>query len=142
MRSVNRRAFLATAGPVFTLFPGASGVEAAKRPTGDTEVWVRTELYFGSNHPNGEVTDAQFRGFVDSEVTRLFPEGFTILTGYGQFKTSEGAIIRERSRVLILFYPPQQQDVNRKITELRDLYKKAYAQESVLRADSYSFVSF
>ncbi len=51
-------------------------------------------------------------------------------------------IQREDSRLLILFYPPQTVNANKKIQEIREIYKAKFNQESVLRADSYSVVSF
>ena len=142
MNFAGRRRFLATAALLLTMLPGTSQGESVNRRPAAAEVWVRTELYFGTNKPNGEVTDDEFNSFVDSEVTRLFPDGLTLLTGNGQFRNSAGVIIREKSHVLILLYPPQMHDANKKIQELRALYKKAYDQESVLRVDSFSFVSF
>jgi hypothetical protein len=91
---------------------------------------------------NQPVTEAEFGGFVEKEVTERFPDGLTLLTGYGQFRNSSGAIIREKSFVLVLFYPPQQQDANKRIQEIRELYKAAFNQESVLRVDGFSVVSF
>jgi len=114
-----------------------------KRPISPAEIWSRTELFFGSSRPNGTVVDdAEFAKFVDEEVTRRFPDGLTLLTGYGQFKNSAGTIIREKSFVLILFYPAQTIDANKKIQEIREAYKVANSQESVLRADNYSIISF
>ena len=138
----SRRSFLTTAALFLTFLPQVSATESVKRPTAAAEVWVRTELYFGTSKLNGEVTDAEFSSFVDSEVTRLFPDGLTLLTGYGQFKNSNGQLIREKSHLLILFYPPQTQDANKKIQDIRGLYKQLHGQESVLRVDSFSFVSF
>jgi uncharacterized protein DUF3574 len=142
MNIASRRHFLGIAALFFTLLPQISAEERVKRPTSAAEVWARTELYFGTNKLNGEVADADFANFVDAEVTKRFPDGLTLLTGYGQFKNSEGALIREKSHVLILFYPTQMHDANRKIQEIRQLYKDANGQESVLRVDSFSFVSF
>ena len=88
------------------------------------------------------VNDAEFSQFVDREVTPRFPDGLTLLKGYGQFRNSVNIIIREDSRLLILFYPAQMLDANKKIQELRELYKTAFQQESVLRVDSFSLVSF
>ena len=137
-----RRRFLATAALLLTtLVPQVSGGDKAKQRAA-ADVWVRTELYFGTNKTNGEVTDAEFSSFVDSEVTPLFPDGLTLLTGYGQFKNSNGVLIREKSHLLILFYPPQMQDANKKIQDIRERYKIAHGQEPVLRVDSFSFVSF
>jgi uncharacterized protein DUF3574 len=140
--NAGRRQFLGTAALLFTLLPQLAAEERIKKPTAAAEVWARTELYFGTNKLRGEVTDSEFATFVDAEVTKRFPEGLTLLTGYGQFRDSSGTLIREKSHVLILFYPLQTHDANRKIQEIRELYKDTYQQESVLRVDSLSFVSF
>lgn len=143
MGIVGRRRFLALAALVFTLLPKLSAEEQIQRPKAAAEVWGRTELYFGTNKANGgEVTDAEFGEFIDKEVTKLFPDGLTLLTGYGQFRNSNGVLIREKSHLLILLYPPQMRDANKKIQEIRELYKTAHGQESVLRVDSFSLVSF
>jgi hypothetical protein len=144
MSSSGRRLFLVAAAlSLLTVFPVPSAAQRpVKRQTAAVEVWVRTELYFGTSMANGEVSDAQFSNFVDSEVTRLFPDGLTLLTGQGQFKNAGGIIIHEKSHLLILLYPTQMQDANKKIQDLREWYKKAFGQESVLRVDSLSLVSF
>lgn len=138
-----RRSLLMSLVALGTLMPTTALAEPPKKPTAATEVWVRTELYFGTMKPdNQQVTEAEFAAFVEKEVTERFPDGLTLLTGYGQFRNSAGAIIREKSFVLILFYPPQQQDANKKVQEIRDSYKTSFQQESVLRVDSFSVVSF
>ena len=88
------------------------------------------------------VTKAEFMQFVDGEVTPRFPDGLTLLSGYGQFLDSSGVIEKERSMVLILFYPLTAFDANKKIQEIRETYKSQFQQESVLRVDSVSNVSF
>lgn len=144
MRKLTRRSLFALVTTI-ALAPlqGTAAEFPGKRPTSATEIWSRTELYFGSQKPDGSfVSDEEFSQFINNEVTNKFPDGLTLLTGYGQFKNSAGTIIREKSFVLILFYPAQTQDANKRIQEIRDAYKKAYFQESVLRADSYSIISF
>jgi hypothetical protein len=42
----------------------------------------------------------------------------------------------------VLLYPIQSEDANKKIQDIRDAYKTAFQQESVLRVDSFSMVSF
>ena len=107
------------------------------------EIWNRTELYFGSAKPNGSVvSEKKFQRFVDEEVTPRFPDGLTVLTGNGQFRISSGVIIKERSMVLILLYPIEMQDAGERIEEIREAYKSAFQQESVLRVDSQARVSF
>ena len=107
------------------------------------ELWGRTELYFGSLKPDGTVvTEEEFKGFLDAEITPRFPDGLTLLTGFGQFRNSQGVIVQERSMLLILLYPLQRSDANQKIEEIRSLYKQMFQQESVLRVDSQAKVSF
>lgn len=109
-----------------------------------SEIWNRTELYFGSSKPDGSVvSEKKFQRFVDEQVTPRFPDGLTLLTGNGQFKNSAGVILKERSMVLILLYPIEPQDTSSlKIEEIREAYKGAFQQESVLRVDSLANVSF
>jgi len=113
----------------------------ARRPSA-SEILVRTELYFGSNRPGGEVTDAEFSNFMDREITPRFPDGLTLLTGYGQFLSSTGVLIKERSKVLILLYPASTAASNQRVQEIREKYKAMFQQESVLRVDGYAVVSF
>jgi hypothetical protein len=105
--------------------------------------WARTELFFGTSMPGGGVvSDEQFKAFLDTQITPRFPDGLTVLTGYGQFKLSTGVIQQERSFVLILLYPLSSHESNRRIEEIRTLYKARFSQESVLRADTNNAVSF
>jgi len=137
-----RRGFLAALALVFAALPQTSTAAEDFKRQASSEVWVRTELFFGTNMAGGEVSDADFTSFVDNEVTTRFPDGLTHLVGQGQFKGESGILVREKSHLLIILYPPQMRDANSKIQALRDAYKKRFAQESVLRVDSYALVSF
>ena len=87
------------------------------------------------------MTEEEFQHFVDTEVTPRFPDGLTLLTGTGQFKDSTGTIIQEGSKLLILLYPFNQKS-NRAVEQIREAYKDTFQQESVLRVDEQSCVSF
>src|SRR5262245_11139158 len=99
--------------------------------------FIRTELYFGRNKPDGaEVSRKEFDGFLSGFVTERFPDGLTVLNGRGQFLNSRGDVERERSVVLILLYPTSaRNEKSVKIEEIRDEYKKRFQQQSVLRVD-------
>ncbi|GAA1563054.1 DUF3574 domain-containing protein [Kribbella sancticallisti] len=116
-----------------------SDTAAMQRAPGTT--FLRTELYFGSQKPKGQVTASQFDWFVDKVVTPRFPDGLTQLTGKGQFLGSTGPI-EEKSFVLVLLYPVNDKAANQEIEEIRTSYKLLFQQESVLRADSRDLVSF
>ena len=138
-----RREMLRRAAGLAAALPALGDVGPAQRPTRTSAVWVRTELYFGTAKPvNQQVTDSEFNDFVATEVTARFPDGLTLLSGYGQFRSSTGVLIREKSYLLILLYPPQMRDAHDRIEQIRDLYKLSFSQESVLRVDSLSLVSF
>jgi len=102
-----------------------------------TDPFIRTELFFGSERPNKpEVSDIEFKQFLDEQITPRFPDGLTVLKGFGQFRESDGTIVQESSFVLILLYPRETlRDNSAKIEEIRTLYKERFEQESVLRVD-------
>jgi Protein of unknown function (DUF3574) len=152
MRSGRAKVFAVSLGVVLTLTLVAATAALAAIAILNTQVgpvssqstsFYRTELYFGSERPDGsEVTEQELERFVDDEVTPRFPDGLTLLTGEGQFRDSSGEIIEEHSYVLILLYPPNDKEANAEIEEIREDYKRAFEQESVLRVDDLEQVSF
>jgi len=85
------------------------------------ERFARTELFFGSEKPDGsEVTNEEFTLFLNEVITPRFPDGLTLLDGRGQFLNAQGKIVKERSWLLILLYPvAARQDSSIKIEEIR-----------------------
>lgn len=103
---------------------------------------ARLELYFGASRPGGaSVTDAEWKEFLDAEVTPRFPDGLTVLSGYGQWRNGIGVIVQEGSRVLVVLYQPKP-ETETAIEAIRSAYKSRFQQESVMRIDSPSCVSF
>lgn len=102
------------------------------------DAFIRTELLFGSERPNKpEVSMEEFRAFLDAEVTPRFPDGLTLLTGYGQYREASGVIVQETSFVLVLFYPLETAEASHsKIEEIRTRYLEQFEQESVMRVDA------
>ncbi|MDO9104737.1 MAG: DUF3574 domain-containing protein [Methylovulum sp.] len=106
------------------------------------DFFSRTELIFGLSRPNApDITEQAFQQFIDTVVTPRFPEGLTVLSGTGQFMGSTGQLIKEGSKLLIVFYPMSKQR-NAAIERIRAAYKNAFQQKSVLRVDQLSCVSF
>ena len=101
------------------------------------EKYFRTELYFGrSIRGGGKISDEQWKQFLADEVTPRFPDGFTVLSGYGQYRTKAGVITSEPSEVVIFLYTAKIKNASRaKIDEIRAAYIKRFNQESVLRVD-------
>jgi hypothetical protein len=106
------------------------------------ELWSRTELYFGLSRSDGpNISEEEFQHFLDTVVTPRFPDGLTLLSGNGQFRGSSGIVIREPSKLLILFFPWSNAK-HRAIEKIRTIYKNSFHQEAVLRSDAVSCVSF
>ena len=106
------------------------------------EIFARTELLFGLSRSNApDITEEEFQGFIDLQVTPRFPEGLTLLAGNGQFQDSAGNTIQEGSKLLILLYPFSKVR-SALVDQVRAEYKSAFQQESVLRVDEHSCVSF
>jgi hypothetical protein len=105
-------------------------------------MFQRTELFFGRSSPQGPVSEAQFQGFLDAVVTPLFPDGLTVVDAKGQWRNSPDAPPqKEDSKLLILLYP-YSAEASANVEQIRSRYKEAFAQQSVLRVDERSCVSF
>ncbi|MGB3306570.1 MAG: DUF3574 domain-containing protein [Thermomicrobiales bacterium] len=117
--------------------PTGSTCDAIAPGTG-AEKWIQTELYFGTTKPDGtELTDDEFNTFLDNEITPRFPDGLTVLTGYGQWRNAAGEATSEKSVVVIILYPADPSgETSAKIQDIREAYKTQFDQESVLRADT------
>jgi Protein of unknown function (DUF3574) len=101
------------------------------------ETFVRTELYFGTARLDyASVSEAEWRGFLDSVITKRFPEGLTVIRADGQVQDDSGNVNKEKAFLLILLYPLRDwKEANESIEFIRNAYKKKFKQQSVLRVD-------
>lgn len=103
---------------------------------------VEDVLYFGTDRRQAPpVSDAEWADFLASEVTPRFPSGLTHWAAQGQWRGSDGVIVREASHVLQLLHPGEEADHGR-VREMIAVYKQRYAQESVLRVSKRSCAAF
>ncbi|WP_232325100.1 DUF3574 domain-containing protein [Microbulbifer agarilyticus] len=105
------------------------------------QLQIHDQLFFGTETFTGEVSDAEWRDFLANAVSPRFPNGFTVLSGRGQWRGSSGEIVRERSKVLLLVHR-ETAESDTAIGELVDIYKRRFQQESVLRVRNQVCVSF
>ena len=68
-------------------------------------------------------------------MTPRFPDGLTVFDARGQWRNSEGLVLKERSKVLVILVPPGENGM-RLTGEIADEYKRRFNQESVLRVVS------
>ena len=67
------------------------------------EPGMLAQLYFGRAMPNGQpIDDTAWRDFLARAVTPRFPDGLTVLDGYGQWRRATGEITREPSTVVVI----------------------------------------
>jgi hypothetical protein len=112
---------------------------------GQTAGWVDTKLYFGlgpADNPDRGVSEAQWRAFLDKEVTPRFPDGLSVVDVYGQWQSAKRpAPERLRSKMLIVDYPDSQANRD-KLDAIRSAWKKMTGDQSVLRVTQPVDVSF
>ena len=100
------------------------------------------ELLFGlGRQRSGEIREEEWRTFLEAEVTPRFPAGLTVLAAYGQWRSPSGLMIKEPSRMLVIWYRHEAM-AEAAIEAIRGAYKQRFGQESVLRVDGASCVSF
>jgi len=115
----------------------------ASRPAQSTG-WIRSELYFavGNEDGTGIIDESKWRGFLDNEVTPRFPDGLTVLDGYGQWRfQKDGQLVRQRCKVLVVLHEDgakRREDIE----AIRREWKRMTGHESVLWARSPVDVSF
>lgn len=89
---------------------------------------VEVDLYFG------EIGEQAWKTFLDEEVTPRFPDGLSVLDIYGQYRNRQGAIERERSKLLVIVVFDAPAHAAR-VQAIVDSYIHRFRQESVLRVE-------
>jgi hypothetical protein len=105
--------------------------EAGMACRGSAKAMARLELLFGSSRRQGApISEEEWTAFLDTEVTPRFPNGLTVLSGPGQWRGKDGHVEK----------PSRAADAH--IEAIRSVFKQRFAQESVMRVDGASCVSF
>jgi Protein of unknown function (DUF3574) len=112
---------------------------------GVTRGWVDTRLYFGLgpiDRPDQGVSEADWRAFLDHEVTQRFPDGLSVLDVYGQWQgKNQTAPERLRTKMLTIDYPDSAEN-RAKVDAIRAAWKKKTGDQSVMRVTEPVDVSF
>ncbi|MBN8791095.1 MAG: DUF3574 domain-containing protein [Stenotrophomonas nitritireducens] len=139
----------AAASPLADPPPTAALQGDAARPA-EAIHWVRSELYFGVGEEKGDssreqtdtISEAQWRAFLDREVTPRFPDGLTVFDAYGQWLFRDAAQPeRLRTKVLVVLHEDTPQRRN-DIEAIRLAWKQATHHQSVLWSRQAVDVSF
>lgn len=146
------RIFVALTLVLLTVDPGYTSESVAARKLtcqSDEMAWVSTHLFFGRSispkhegEPAGHVSDDQWSAFRKKHITPRFPNGYTLINGKGHWMDDKtGRQFAEDSKILILLHEPDEASEN-KILEIRNAYKEAFDQQSVLRSVSATCIQF
>jgi hypothetical protein len=127
---------------VLTACSQAPQREADACATG-AEERVIAQMYFGRNIGGAlGVSEEQWDGFVDSEITPRFPDGLTVADAEGQWRDTEtGAIVREPSKQLTVFLDDEGRG-RAALDQIADAYKAQFQQQAVALVVERSCVSF
>ena len=115
---------------------GLTTVVAQKRTASgecgaSTAAQVRTTLYFGSARPQGSVSELEWQLFLRDEVTARFPDGLTVWDAQGQWRTPQGSLEHERTKVLLIVHPDTPV-ARASVQAVIERYRKMFDQQSVL----------
>jgi hypothetical protein len=119
----------------------ASAVPAGACPEGLREANT-AQLFFGRSISfTGQVSDADWRAFLDAEVSPRFPDGLSVSDVYGQWKSPAGDFVREDSKALFIVLAGRP-DEQQRLDLIRDAYKRRFHQQSVLLVEQKACVAF
>ena len=131
--------------------PSSKTTETAPTLAGDpahpgtTHGWVETKLYFGlgpADDASKGVSEAQWRAFLDKEVTPRFPAGLSVVDVYGQWQGKDlKSPERLRSKMLQIDYADVAEN-GAKIEAIRAAWKQMTGDQSVMRVTEPAEVSF
>ncbi len=106
-----------------------------------SDLTLVSRVFLGASIPGGGwVGQDAFQAFLDTEVTPLFRDGYTVLQGQGAWGDTEtGATIKETTRVLEFAHTA---DDLAKIREVALAYKNQFDQQAVMVSTVPATVSF
>jgi hypothetical protein len=96
---------------------------------------VQLDLHFGRDRKGGsEVSDAEWAAFLAEIVTPRFPAGLAVVESAGQWRSSSGTVVRERSKLvtIVVFDAPAHR---RAADEIVATYLRRFGQDAVLRVE-------
>ena len=110
---------------------GAQGFTVVMDCGSSSTPQLRTTLYFGLARPKGSVPELEWQMFLRDEVTPRFPAGLTVWEAEGQWRTPQGSLDHEQSKVLLLVHPDTEA-ARHSVQALIEVYRKKFEQQSVL----------
>lgn len=112
---------------------------ASGKSLAEPAVAIETTLYFGmALGEGGKVSDEEWSDFLTRVVTPRFPDGFTVIDAYGQWRDPADAnapIVREATKILVVVHPATA-ETEASIAEVKSIYRDLFAQKSVFHTEA------
>ena len=97
---------------------------------------IETKLYFGQLKPNGgAVTKEEWKDFKAKHISGVFKEGSTTVDATGNWLDPVSRELIAEPTYIIIYYHKRSSRASARIDSLRNLYKRVFEQQSVLRVD-------
>jgi hypothetical protein len=108
-----------------------------------SQKFTETDLYFGLSKDDGTIiSDSAWNAFVQINVAPTFYKGFTVVKTEGRWLDEKsGKVYKEPSHIVISINK-MNHHLSQHIDSLRNIYKKLFQQQSVLRVDKKTKISF
>lgn len=133
-----RRAALLAAGLLAACAPVDPPCPAGTQPA------TVAEAYFGrAMRDRDPVSEAEWQGFLADIVTPAFPDGLSAQDAQGQWRGSDGRILREASKRLVVVLPGADAPAARaRLRPIEEAWKARFRQESVMTVYRSACVGF
>jgi hypothetical protein len=114
------------------LAPASARAEGATACQAPARSMQAIELMFGRS-VDGKVVvgEREWVRFLAREVTPRFPDGLSVVDAAGQYKTVDGVIAHEPSKIVIIIAPDGAETQDR-IAVIEAAYKKQFRQQKVV----------
>jgi hypothetical protein len=119
----------------------AGGAEARPACPAGLSPATTAQLFFGLDDAGAVVSEADFKAFVDREVTPRFPAGLTVWDARGQWRAGAGPVTREPAKVMLIVLAGRAGERGR-LAAVVEAYKARFHQRSVLLAEHRDCVGF
>lgn len=107
------------------------------------ELWTEYRLFMGRGAGGVEVvSDDDWEAFLADTITPRFPDGLSVMDVAGQGSTSDGSVERERTKLLLILAPLDDDTALNRMNEIGAEYKQRFSQNSVLRVVTEACVAF
>lgn len=115
---------------VFTL--SAPAIDPSRKTSPS---WSKTELYCAIGLVGADTAaeeETRWQDFLQHVVTPRFPDGYTVIDAYGQWRNSSTSeTLRERTKILLILHENTSRQIAA-IEEIRSAWKVTARQQSVL----------